>query len=47
MEEREHAAAAIAKDELAGLLALEEEDVAALLLTTLDGDITCAHDLVQ
>ena len=47
VEECEHAAAAIAKDELAGLLALEEEDVAALLLTTLDGDITCGHDLVQ
>ena len=45
MEEREYAAAAIAEDEFAGVLAIEEEDVAALLLLELNGDI--GHVLLQ
>jgi hypothetical protein len=45
MEKREYAAATIAEDEFAGVLAIEKEDVPALLLLELNGDI--GHDLLQ
>ena len=38
VKEGEHAAAAVAEDELASLLAVDEEDVAALLVAPLDGN---------
>jgi hypothetical protein len=43
VEEREYAAAAIAEDEFAGMVAGEEEDVAALLLMAFNGE--AGHDL--
>ena len=45
VEKREYAAATIAEDEFAGVLAVEKEDVAALRLFELNGDI--GHALLQ